>query len=112
MEKEGLRVFPSQGGKQRAMLANLGLQGKVTFTSVMSEDDIRSEIRSAFMENDSSSFYISSNIRLWWKDTSCSISLYFFSLECARGVKARQNMFLHFSWKKTCCGRGTAGPDC
>ena len=44
-------------GKQRAMLAKMGLQGKVTLTSVMSEDDIRSEIRSAFfepMENDSS----------------------------------------------------------
>ena len=32
------------------MLAKLGLQGKVTFTSAMSEENIRSEIRSAFLE--------------------------------------------------------------
>ena len=28
----------------------MGLQGKVTLTSVMAEDEIRSEIRSAFVE--------------------------------------------------------------
>ena len=39
------------------MLAKMGLQGKVTLTSQMTEEDIRSEIRSAFnnaMGNDSS----------------------------------------------------------
>lgn len=37
-------------GKQRAQLADMGLQGKVTLTSEMSEEAIRAEIRSAFME--------------------------------------------------------------
>ena len=32
------------------MLAKMGLQGKVTFSSIMAEDEIRSEIRSAFVE--------------------------------------------------------------
>lgn len=39
------------------MLAKMGLQGKVTLTSQMTEEDIRSEIRSAFndaMGNDPS----------------------------------------------------------
>lgn len=37
-------------GKQRAILAKLGLQGKVTLSSDMSEDSICNEIRSAFVE--------------------------------------------------------------
>ena len=37
-------------GKQRAILAKLGLQGKITLSSNMTEEAICEEIRSAFME--------------------------------------------------------------
>ena len=37
-------------GKQRAQLVKLGLQGKVTFSSIMSGEEIMNEIRSAFTE--------------------------------------------------------------
>ena len=48
--EEGAKSIPIPRGKQRALLANMGLQGKVTLTSHMTEEEIRSEIRSAFVE--------------------------------------------------------------
>ena len=55
--EEGAKSTPIPRGKQRSQLAKMGLQGKVTITSIMTEDEIRSEIRYAFVEamgNDSS----------------------------------------------------------
>lgn len=48
--EEGNKSIPIPRGKQRSMLAKMGLQGKVTLTSIMTEKEIRSEIRSAFIE--------------------------------------------------------------
>ena len=46
----GTRIIPIPRGKQRAKLAELGLQGKVTLSSDMSEEEIFREIRSAFAD--------------------------------------------------------------
>ena len=50
--KEGLssKSITIPRGKQRIRLAELGLQGKVTLNSDMSEEDIFTEIRSAFAD--------------------------------------------------------------
>ena len=48
--EEGAKCISIPRGKQRSLLAGMGLQGKVILTSQMSEEDIRSEIRSAFVE--------------------------------------------------------------
>ena len=49
-KEEGAKTIAIPRGKQRALLANMGLQGKVTLTSQMTEEYIRSEIRSAFVD--------------------------------------------------------------
>ena len=46
----GQKCISIPRGQQRAYLAKLGLQGKVTLSSVMCKDSIRDEIRSAFKE--------------------------------------------------------------
>ena len=48
--RQGLKSIAIPHGKQRIKLVELGLQGKVTLCSQMSEEDIFSEIRSAFHE--------------------------------------------------------------
>ena len=46
----GRRSIPVPRGKQRSLLADLGLQGKITLSSDMDEQAIREEIRSVFIE--------------------------------------------------------------
>ena len=48
--RQGLKSIAIPRAKQRIKLAELRLQGKVTLGSQMSEEDIFSEIRSAFSE--------------------------------------------------------------
>lgn len=46
----GIKSIPIPRGKARSQLVKLGLQGKVTLSSAMSEEAIMEEIRSAFTE--------------------------------------------------------------
>ena len=48
--KQGLKSITIPRGKQRIRLAELGLQGKVTLSSDMTEEAMLDEVRSAFAE--------------------------------------------------------------
>ena len=91
-------------GKQRTLLAKLGLQGKITLSSDMNEEAIRDEIRSAFvkaMGDDPSFLYTLANVRLWWEVPINTFSLSLIPVECTGGVQARKIMHLHFGREKT-----------
>ena len=100
--KHGLKSISIPRGNSLIRLAEMGLQGKVTFNSTMNEEEIFSEIRSAFAEpmgqNPSFPFTFlqASGFRLWYKVSCCSIIVQFIPLDNTRSLQIGENMHIYF----------------